>query len=136
MNSDEPKLQLPATSDSMPAQIQSETQIQSPLGFLPRTDAIQIDEKIAIARSEGFHPLAIELAIGSYETSASYKLLLFSLVVIAAALVAFLFPADRFFKPKTRELGTITICDPISEDNSRGLRCCSKWIDYIFVKEN
>jgi hypothetical protein len=117
MNSDEPKSQLPATSDSMPAQIHSETQIQSPLGFLPRTDAIQIDEKIAIARSEGFHPLAIELAIGSYETSASYKLLLFSLVVIAAALVAFLFPADRFFKPKTRDLGTMTIGDPISEDN-------------------
>jgi len=101
----------------MPAQIQSEAEIQSPPGFLPRTDTIQIDEKIAIARSEGFNPLAIELAIGSYETSASYKFLLFSLAVVAAALVAFLFPVDRFFKPKTRDLGTMTIGDPISEDS-------------------
>jgi hypothetical protein len=117
MDSDQYKSQLPATSDSVPAQRQSEADIQSPLGFLPHTGTIQIDEKIAIARSEGFNPLAIELAIGSYETSASYKLLLFSLVVIAAALVAFLFPLDRFFKPKTRDLGTMTIGEPIGEDN-------------------
>jgi len=101
----------------MPAHMQSEAEIQGPPGFLPRTDTIQIDEKIAIARSEGFNPLAIELAIGSYETSASYKFLLFSLAVVAAALVAFLFPVDRFFKPKTRDLGTMTIGDPISEDS-------------------
>jgi soluble cytochrome b562 len=117
MDPDQYKSQLPATSDSVPAQRQSEADIQSPLGFLPRTDTIQIDEKIDIARNEGFNPLAIELAIGSYETSASYKLLLFSLAVIAAALVAFLFPVDRFFKPKTRELGTMTIGEPIREDN-------------------
>jgi hypothetical protein len=84
---------------------------------LPRSDSIQIDEKIAIARNEGFHPLAIELAIGSYETSAAYKLLLFGLVIMAAALVAFLFPVNRFFKPQTRDLGTMTIGDPISEDH-------------------
>ena len=117
MDSDQYKSQLPATSDSVPAQRQSEADIQSPLGFLPRTGTIQIDEKIAIARSEGFNSLAIERAIGSHETSASYKLLLFSLVVIAAALVAFLFPVDRFFKPKTRELGTMTIGEPINEKN-------------------
>jgi len=117
MNSDQHKSQLPATPDSMPAQMQSEAEIQGPPGFLPRTDTIQIDEKIAIARSEGFNPLAIEQAIGSYETSASYKFLLFSLAVVAAALVAFLFPVDRFFKPKTRDLGTMTIGDPISEDS-------------------
>jgi len=117
MNSDQHKSQLPATPDSMPAQMQSEAEIQGPPGFLPRTDTIQIDEKIAIARSEGFNPLAIELAIGSYETSASYKFVLFSLAVVAAALVAFLFPVDRFFKPKTRDLGTMTIGDPIREDS-------------------
>ena len=81
MDSDQYKSQLPATSDSVPAQRQSEADIQSPLGFLPRTGTIQIDEKIAIARSEGFNSLAIELAIGSHETSASYKLLLFCLVL-------------------------------------------------------
>jgi len=117
MNSDQHKSQLPAMPDSVPAKMQSEAQIQSSPGFLPRTDTVQIDEKITIARSEGFNPLAIELAIGSYETSASYKFLLFSLAVIAAALVALLFPVDRFFKPKTRDLGTMTIGEPISEDN-------------------
>jgi hypothetical protein len=117
MNPDQPKSPLPAMSDSVPAQMQSAAEIQSPAGFLPRTATIQIDEKIAIARSEGFNPLAIELAIGSYETSASYKFLLFSLAVIGAVLVALLFPVDRFFKPKTRDLGTMTIGEPISEDN-------------------
>jgi hypothetical protein len=117
MNSDQQNSQLPATSDSMPAQMQSEAKIQHPAGFLPRTETIQIDEKIAIARGEGFNPLAIELAIGSYKTSASYKFLLFSLAVIVAALVAFLFPIHRFFKPKTHDLGTMTIGDPITEGN-------------------
>ena len=120
MNSDQHKSQLPTTSDSRPAHIQSETEIHIPPGFLPRTDTLQIDEKIAIARSEGFNPLAIELAIGSYETSASYKFLLFGLTVAAAALVAFFFPLDRFFKPKTSDLGNMTIGEPISE-NSRAL---------------
>ncbi len=78
MNSDQNKSQLPVKSDSLPAQIQDGSEIQSAAGFLPRSDSIQIDEKIAIARNEGFNPLAIELAIGSYETSAAYKLLLFT----------------------------------------------------------
>jgi len=117
MNADQNKSQLPAASGSMPAQIQPESEIQGPFGFLPRTDTVQIDERIAIARSEGFSPLAIELAVGSYETSGSYKFLLFSLALIAAVLVAFLFPVDRFFKPKTRDLGTMTIGNPILGDN-------------------
>jgi hypothetical protein len=117
MNSDQPKSQLPAASDSMPAQMQPAAEIQGLTGILPRTDTLQIDEKITIARSEGFNPLAIELAIGSYETSPAYKFLLFSLTVIAAALVAFFFPFDRFFKPQTRDLGTMTIGEPVSEDN-------------------
>ena len=82
----------------MPAQIQSEAKLQSSPGFLPRTDTIQIDEKIAIARSEGFNPLAIELAIGSFETSASYKFLLFSLTVVAAALGCVSFSSRSIFQ--------------------------------------
>jgi len=117
MNSDQPKSRLPATSDPAPAQMPSESQIEHPAGFLPRTAAIQIDEKIAIARSEGFNPLSIELAIGSYETSVSYKFLLFGLTVIVAGLVAFLFPIHRFFKPQTHDLGTMTIGNPITESN-------------------
>ena len=117
MDPDQNKLQLPEKPDSSPAPVQDGSEIQSAPGFLPRSDSIQMDEKIAIARNEGFNPLAIELAIGSYETSAAYKLLLFGLVIMAAALVAFLFPVNRFFKPQTRDLGTMTIGDPISEDH-------------------
>ena len=108
---------LPVKSDSSPTAGQDGPEIQSASGFLPHSDSIRIDEKIAIARHEGYNPLAIELAIGSYETSAAHKLLLFGLAIIAAVLVAFLFPVDRFFKPQTRDLGTMTIGDPISEDN-------------------
>jgi hypothetical protein len=117
MDPDQNKPQLPVKSDLSPTPVQDGSEIQSAPGFLPRSDSIRIDEKIAIARNEGFNPLAIELAIGSYQTSAAHKLLLFGLAIIAAALVAFLFPVDRFFKPQTRDLGTMTIGDPISEDN-------------------
>jgi hypothetical protein len=117
MDSDQNNSQLPVKSDSIPAQAQDRSEIQGAPRFLPRTDSIQMDEKIAIAQNEGFNPLAIELAMGSYETPASYKLLLLGLVIIAAVLVAFLFPIDRFFKPKTVDLGTMTIGEPISEDN-------------------
>jgi hypothetical protein len=117
MSSDRNNSHLPATPDAAATEIQGGSEIQSVPGFLPRTDSIRIDEKIAIARDEGFNPLAIELAIGSYETSTSYKLLLFSLAVVAAVLVVFLFPINRFFKPKTQDLGTMTIGAPITEDH-------------------
>ncbi len=115
MNSDKDKSQLPVESDSSLTPVPDNAQIQDASGILPRSDSIQPDEKMAIARSEGFHPMAIELAMGSYHSSASQKLLLFGLIVIAAALVAFLFPVERFFKPQARELGTMTIGDPISD---------------------
>jgi hypothetical protein len=118
MDPEQNKAQLPEKSNSSPARMPERSEILGTAGFMPRGDAIQIDEKIAIARDEGFHPLAIELAIGPYKTSAVHKLLLFGLVTIAAALVAVFFPVDRFFKPHTRELGTMTIGDPIGEDIS------------------
>jgi hypothetical protein len=117
MDPDQNKPQLPVKSDSSPTPVHDGSEIQRAARLLPRSDSIRIDEKIAIARNEGFNPLAIELAIGSYETSVAHKLLLFGLAIIAAALVAFLFPLDRFFKPQTRDLGTMTIGAPISEDN-------------------
>jgi len=117
MESDQNKPQLPVKSESSPTPVQDGSEIQRAEGSLPCSDSIRIDEKIAIARQEGFNPLAIELAIGSYETPAAHKLLLFGLAVIAAVLVAFLFPVDRFFKPQTRDLGTMTIGDPVSEDS-------------------
>ena len=117
MDSDKNNSQLPVKSDSTPARAQNGSDIQSAPGFLPPTDLIQLEDKISIARDEGFNPLAIELALGSYQAPAAYKLLLFGLVVIAAILVAFFFPIDRFFKPKTEDLGTMTIGEPISEDS-------------------
>ena len=118
MDSEQNNSQLPVTSNSSPISVPEGSQMQGAAGMLPRGDSIQLDEKIAIARDEGFHPMAIELAIGSYETSAAQKIILVSLVIIAAALVAFLFPIERFFKPRAQELGTMTIGGPVSEDSS------------------
>jgi hypothetical protein len=118
MDSEPNNSKLPAPSDSSLTPGPDDSQIQSTAGILPRSDSLQLDEKKAIARNEGFHPMAIELALGDSHTSGAQKLLLFGLVIIAAALVAFLFPVERFFKPQTRELGTMTIGEPISEDVS------------------
>jgi len=117
MGSDQHKPQLPVKSDSSSTAVTDGSEIQPAAGFLPRSDSLRIDEKIAIARHEGFHPLAVELAIGSYETSAAHKLILFGLAIVACALVAFFFPVDRFFKSRTRDLGLMTIGDPITEDH-------------------
>lgn len=114
MDSDQHNSNLPAPSFSSRVPVPQDSEIRGTPGVLPPSDSIQLDEKIAIAREEGFHPLAIELILGSYETSAAQKLLQLGLVVIAAVLVAFLFPFDRFFKPQAQELGTMTIGDPIS----------------------
>jgi hypothetical protein len=113
MDSDQNNSKLPIKSDATPPQLQGGTELQTEPGFLPRTDSIPLEEKISIARDEGFDPLAIELAMGSYETPAAHKLLLFILTIIAAVLVVFLFPVTRFFKPKTVDLGSMTIGDPI-----------------------
>jgi hypothetical protein len=82
MGSEQNNSQLPVTSNSSPISVPEGSQTQDAAGILPRSDSIQLDEKIAIARDEGFHPMAIELAIGSYETSAAQKILLFGLVII------------------------------------------------------
>lgn len=113
MDSDQNNSQLPIKSDSTPARIQGGSEVQTDLAILPQTDSIELEEKISIARDEGFDPLSIELAMGSYETPAAHKLLLFILTIIAAVLVVFLFPVNRFFKPKTEDLGAMTIGDPI-----------------------
>jgi hypothetical protein len=132
MDSDQDNSQLPIKSDSSPAQIQSESDVQSGLGFLPRTGSIQLEEKISIAQEEGFNPLAIELAMGSSKTPAAYKFLLFILTITAAVLVVFLFPVNRFFKPKTEDLGTMTIGDPILEESQVLLKAFNKpWLKVL-----
>jgi hypothetical protein len=110
---------LPVTSDSSNAPGPAGSEIRYNTSVLPASDSIPLDEKIAIARNEGFHPLAIEMTIGSYETSPAHKFLQLGLVIIAAVLVAFLFPFDRFFKPHAQELGMMTIGKPVSGNMSQ-----------------
>jgi len=87
------------------------------MGFLPKTGTIDEDERIPMAREEGYDPLAIKLALEPSESSASDKLRLFIFVIVAAALVFFLFPFDRFFKPAPRDLGPMSIGGPILKES-------------------
>ena len=116
MNSDQNNFQLPARHDSEDAQIQPETEAQTVMGFLPPTGTIDADERIPIAREEGYDPLAIKLALERPASSAADKLRLFIFVIVAAALVFFLFPAGRFFKPASRDVGPMSIGGPVLKE--------------------
>ena len=50
-------------------------------------------------------------------SSAADKLRLFIFVIVAAALVIFLFPLDRFFKPASRDAGPMSIGGPILKES-------------------
>jgi hypothetical protein len=115
MNSDQNNTRLPARRDSNEAHIRPETGPQAAMGFLPKTDTIDEDERILIARGEGYDPLAIKLALEPSASSTSNKLRLFIFIIVAAALVVFLFPLDRFFKPAPRDLGPMSIGGPLLE---------------------
>ena len=117
MNPDQNNSRLPARRDSDDAQIQSETDAPAVMGFLPQTDTIDEDERIPIAREEGYDPLAIQLALETPASSAADKLRLFIFILVAAALVIFLFPLNRFFKPSPRDLGPMSIGGPILEES-------------------
>jgi hypothetical protein len=117
MNPDQNNSRLPARRDSDDAQIQSETDAPAVMGFLPQTDTIDEDERIPIAREEGYDPLAIQLALATPASSAADKLRLFIFILVAAALVIFLFPLNRFFKPAPRDLGPMSIGGPILEES-------------------
>ena len=117
MNPDQNNSRLPARRDSDDAQIQSETDAPAVMGFLPQTDTIDEDERIPIAREEGYDPLAIQLALETPASSAADKLRLFIFILVAAALVIFLFPLNRFFKPTPRDLGPMSIGGPILEES-------------------
>jgi hypothetical protein len=115
MNSDQNNTRLPARRDSDEAHIRPETGPQAAMGFLPKTDTIDNDERIQIARGEGYDPLAIKLALEPWASSTSDKLRLFIFIIVAAALVFFLFPLNRFFKPAPRDLGPMSIGGPLLE---------------------
>lgn len=117
MNTDENNSQLPVSRDPSDVQLQSGEDTQALVGYLPQSGVIESDERIPIAQAEGYDPLAIELALAPAETSFSDRLWLIILTVVAAALVIIFFPTERFFKPRTKDLGTMSIGGPITAAN-------------------
>jgi hypothetical protein len=117
MNSDQNNSRLPVRPASDDAQIQPDLDPQAVMGFLPKSGTIEADERIPIARAEGYDPLAIQLALETPAASAADKMRLFIFILAAAALVILLFPLDRFFKPAARDLGPMSIGGPILEDS-------------------
>ncbi len=117
MDSDQDKPPVPAKRDPADIQIQTGTDVQATVGYLPRTESIEVDEQARIALEEGFEAQAVDLAYEASEISNLDKLRLIALIIVAAILVIFFFPTERFFKPRTRELGTMTIGGPATEKN-------------------
>ena len=113
MNPDQTNSRLPARSDSNPVQIQAQNDNQAITGFLPATDRIEKNEKVVIAQEEGYEPLAIRLALETHASSGAEKLRLLVFILVAAVLVFFFFPIDRFFKPSPVELGPMSIGGPV-----------------------
>ncbi len=87
------------------------------MGYLPPTGRIEPGERILMAREEGYDPLAIELALEPPASSAADKLRLLIAILVAAGLIIFLFPLERFFKPAPRDLGPMTIGGPILKES-------------------
>ena len=117
MNSDYNNSRLPVPRDSDPTPIQSETDVHAVMGFLPATDRIEEEDRIAIAREEGYDPLAVKLALEAHASSGADKLRLLIFILVAAALVIFLFPLHRFFKSAPKDLGPMSIGGPILKES-------------------
>jgi len=97
-------------------QIQAPTEMQGIIGYLPLSVPIDEDERIILAREEGYDSLAIDLALKPPSASATEKILLLGFVIGAIALVIFLFPLNRFFKPTPKNLGPMSIGGPVFEE--------------------
>lgn len=117
MNTNENNSQVPVSREPSDAQPHPGTDNQAPVGYLPQSGFVESEERIPIAQAEGYDPLAIELALAPVEARFSDRLRLVILIVVAAALVIILFPTERFFKPRTKDLGTMSIGGPITEAN-------------------
>ena len=109
--------QLPVRHESSDIELQSGSDTQALVGYLPQSGVIESDERIPMAQAEGYDPLAIELALAPAEASFSDRLRLIIFAVVAGALVIFFFPSDRFFKPRTKDLGTMSIGGPTTAAN-------------------
>ncbi len=132
MAADQDNQQLPVERNASDLQVQYETAPPVGIGYLPQTDPIESDEKIQIAREEGYNPLAIEAALVSPRSSSADKIRLFILLVGAVGLVIFFFPKDRFFEPTSRDLGSMSIGGPILEESleESGLRA-KPWLKIL-----
>ncbi|MDJ0819892.1 MAG: hypothetical protein QNJ58_27050 [Desulfobacterales bacterium] len=124
MAADQDNQQLPVKQKNPGLQVRPETALQAGIGYLPRSDSIDPDEKIQIAREEGYDPLAIEMALVSPRNTFADKIRLFILLAGAVALVVFFFPKDRFFEPSSSDLGSMRLGGPILEETLKepGLR--------------
>jgi hypothetical protein len=117
MTSNQNNNRLPVKQGQSDFQVQPETTAQAVMGFLPKTESIDADDKIEIAREEGYDPMAVKLALAPPASSASDKIRLLFMITGAVILVIVFFPLHRFFKPAPKDLGTMTIGGPILEDS-------------------
>jgi hypothetical protein len=117
MNPDQNKSQVPIKRETLPAEITRGSELPAAAGFLPPSGTVDAGQKISIAQAEGYDPQAIELGLEPSGTTLGDKMRLIFLTAAAAALVSFFFPTERFFKPKTKDLGTMTIGGPVTESN-------------------
>jgi hypothetical protein len=118
MASDENKLPVPSEQDPSAVRIHAGSDVQAAVGYLPRSETIDPEERIPIALEEGYEEMAVELALAPAKAGLYDKLRIVSLIIAALAAVIFFFPAERFFKPHTRDLGTMTIGGPAMDDKS------------------
>jgi hypothetical protein len=117
MTSDQDKERLPVKHGHSHFQNSPETVAQAVMGYLPGTESIDAEEKIELARNEGYDPLAIELALAPPASSTAEKVRLLLMIIAAAVLVIVFFPLNRFFKPEPKDMGSMSIGGPILEDS-------------------
>jgi len=142
MTSDQDNQRLPVKHSASDVQVQPATGAQAAMGHLPGTDAIEPEEKIQLAREEGYDPMAIDLALAPPGVAIADKIRLLILIIVAAVLVIFFFPLNRFFKPAPRDLGSMSIGGPFLEESLKASDVRSKpWlkalvtIDRLYFQE-
>ena len=132
MPSDQDNDRLPVRHDISDVQSQPESPDQAVMGYLPKTDLITPDDKIQIAREEGYDPMAIELALAPPGSTVADKIRLLVLISGAVVLLVFFFPVNRFFKPAPRDLGSMSIGGPILEDSLAASNIRNKpWLEAL-----
>ncbi len=134
MAADQDNQQLPVKRNASDFQVQPESAApaDADIGYLPQTAPIESEDKIQIAREEGYDPMAIEMALVSARNSFADKVRLLILIAGAAALVVFFFPKDRFFEPASRDLGSMSIGGPILEESLKNSELDNKpWLEVL-----